>query len=459
MKRKTELRDIKFITNFSDNPQGSVLAEYGRTKVLCSACSENKVPFFLKNTGKGWLTSEYSMLPQAGAVRKTREISRGKADGRSQEIQRLIGRSLRQAVDMDELGERTLWIDCDVLEADGGTRTCSISGGFVALCLALKKLYDAGEIKTYPVKRFVASVSVGMLGEEVYLDLDYKHDSSAAVDMNVVMDNYGRYIEIQGTGEKESFSREELLEMLSLAQKGIEKIISIQKEILGEEITALIEKNSSKETNTLIPEIMIATSNKNKETQIKEFFSYYKTNIKTLRDYGLENTDIAETGSTFEENSLIKASEYSKLAGKITLSEDSGLEVEYLDGRPGIYSKRYGGENTNDDKNIDKLLKELKGTLSSQRKARFVCVMTLYFPDGQKEVVTGECYGQIGFEKKGKNGFGYDPIFIPDENNKNRLTFGQMKQEEKNEISHRGRALEKIGKIIEEKYKIEKKKL
>lgn len=227
-RHNAEIRPVRFRDDFIENPLASVLMETGRTKVLCTVSFENKVPPFLTGTGRGWLTAEYSMLPGSTHTRKVRDISRLKLDGRSGEIQRLIGRSLRSAMDFDLLGERSLIVDCDVLEADGGTRTACINGGFRALRLACRRLVEQGVLKQSPLKGFVGAVSVGVVGDEVMVDLDYGEDSRAQVDLNAVMNAQGEFIELQGTGEGRGFSRQELDTMLSYAQKAIHEIFNLQ---------------------------------------------------------------------------------------------------------------------------------------------------------------------------------------------------------------------------------------
>lgn len=229
-----EMRPVQMTAGFVKYPQGSVLIEAGDTRVLCSAMVEEKVPPFLKGTGSGWVTAEYSLLPSSTETRSAREAARGKISGRTSEIQRLIGRSLRAVVDMQLLGERTIWIDCDVIQADGGTRTASITGSFVALYLALKKLQAEGLIETIPIKDYVAAISVGIVDGQPVLDLEYAEDSIADVDMNVVMTGQGAFVEIQGTAEGQTFSRQELDTLLALAEKGIQQLIMQQKQVLGE---------------------------------------------------------------------------------------------------------------------------------------------------------------------------------------------------------------------------------
>ena len=229
MKRPDELRRIEIVRDFTKYAAGSVLVKWGDTWVLCTASVSDKVPPFLKDTGKGWVTAEYAMLPSCTPDRKERDIKKLRQDARSTEIQRLIGRSLRAAVDMDLLGERQITIDCDVLQADGGTRCASITGGMVALNDAVRKLLRDGVIAKNPIKRQIAAVSVGVCGGKPTLDLDYAHDSTAEVDLNVVMTDDGRFVELQGTAEHEPFTEEALDTLRALAKKGLKKIFALQK--------------------------------------------------------------------------------------------------------------------------------------------------------------------------------------------------------------------------------------
>ncbi|MDD5594740.1 MAG: ribonuclease PH [Candidatus Omnitrophica bacterium] len=223
-----KLRRVNIIPNYIKYAEGSCLIELGETKVICTASVEETVPPFLKNSGTGWVTAEYGMLPRSCQTR----IQRGKDSGRTYEIQRLVGRSLRAVTEMKSIGERTVWIDCDVIQGDGGTRTASITGSFVALCLGLEKIKKNGLINKIPVKDFVAATSVGMLNQELILDLNYAEDSQAQVDMNIVMTGKGEFIEIQGTAERSTFTKEEMNSLLDLAKKGIEELIVQQKNIL-----------------------------------------------------------------------------------------------------------------------------------------------------------------------------------------------------------------------------------
>ncbi len=228
-RKPTQLRPIKIIRDFNIYAEGSVLIEMGNTKVIITASVDERVPPFLKGSGQGWITAEYSMLPRATESRSIREVVRGSPSGRTQEIQRLIGRSLRGVVDLKKLGERTLWVDCDVIQADGGTRVASITGAFIAVADAMIKLSENGTLKQNPLKDYVAAISVGVVGKDVVLDLNFKEDSSARVDMNLVMTGKGEYVEVQATGEEYSFSQEQFDKMIEYGKIGIEKLIKVQK--------------------------------------------------------------------------------------------------------------------------------------------------------------------------------------------------------------------------------------
>lgn len=232
-RKPEQLRTVRVTTDFTRYAEGSILIECGETRVVCTASVEERVPQFLRGTGKGWVTAEYGMLPRSTSTRMTRESSRGKLSGRTQEIQRLIGRALRSVVDLERLGERTVWIDCDVIQADGGTRTASITGAFIALAIALENLRQDGKIEENLVLDEVAAVSVGICDGTVFLDLDYSEDSSAEVDMNIVMTGSGDFVEVQGTAEGAPFSNAQLQMLLGLANNGIRELIQVQQEVLG----------------------------------------------------------------------------------------------------------------------------------------------------------------------------------------------------------------------------------
>ena len=420
-----EERKIKITKDVNIYAEGSVLIEVGNTKVICTASVSEKVPPFLRGTGKGWVTAEYSMLPRATNERNQREASKGKLTGRTVEIQRLIGRALRSAIDLEKLGERLITIDCDVIQADGGTRTTSITGGYVALALAIKKLLKEEIIEENPLIANVAAISVGKIDSELVVDLKYSEDSAAEVDMNVIMNKKGEFIEVQGTGEESTFTRTELNGLLDLAEASIKRIINLQDKV--------IEQENLK--------IFLATGNKHKIEEISDIFSDIENvEILSIKD-GVEIPEVIEDGTTFEENSKKKAVEIAKFLNMITIADDSGLCVDALNGEPGVYSARYSG--TGDDlKNNEKLIENLKGV--ENRKAKFVSVITLAKPNGETFSFEGEILGEIVDNPRGNTGFGYDPHFYVEEYQK---TLAQL-PELKNKISHRAKALEKLKKEL-----------
>ena len=420
-----EERKIKITKDVNIYAEGSVLIEVGNTKVICTASVSEKVPPFLRGTGKGWVTAEYSMLPRATNERNQREASKGKLTGRTVEIQRLIGRALRSAIDLEKLGERLITIDCDVIQADGGTRTTSITGGYVALALAIKKLLKDEILEENPLIANVAAISVGKIDSELIVDLKYSEDSAAEVDMNVIMNKKGEFIEVQGTGEESTFTRTELNGLLDLAEASIKRIIDLQDKV--------IEQENLK--------IFLATGNKHKIEEISDIFSDIENvEILSIKD-GVEIPEVIEDGTTFEENSKKKAVEIAKFLNMITIADDSGLCVDALNGEPGVYSARYSG--TGDDlKNNEKLIENLKGV--ENRKAKFVSVITLAKPNGETFSFEGEILGEIIDNPRGNTGFGYDPHFYVEEYQK---TLAQL-PELKNKISHRAKALEKLKKKL-----------
>jgi len=228
-----QLRRVNIVPDYIHTAEGSVLIELGNTRVICTASLDENVPQFLRNTGKGWITAEYAMLPRSTLTRTPREVTKGRAGGRTHEIQRLVGRSLRAVTDLARLGERTVWIDCDVIQADGGTRTASITGAFVALGLALEKLVQAGTLTSVPLRDYVAAVSVGIVDGEILLDLSYEEDSRADVDMNFVMTSGRKLVEVQATAERQPFEEEQLKRMITLAGQGVQALVARQQAALG----------------------------------------------------------------------------------------------------------------------------------------------------------------------------------------------------------------------------------
>ncbi|MGM0239558.1 MULTISPECIES: ribonuclease PH [Enterococcus] len=432
-RKQDQLRNIKIETNVFKHPEGSVVISFGDTKVICSATVEDSVPPFLRGSETGWVTAEYSMLPRATNTRNRRESAKGKLSGRTMEIQRLIGRALRAVIDLEKLGERSIIIDCDVIQADGGTRTASITGGFVALRLAINKLLTTGELKEDPIMEHLAAISVGILPDgSVVSDLDYVEDSSAAVDMNIVMTEKGQFVEIQGTGEEATFNGEELNAMLFHGKNAIEELIILQKEALYSEFILNEDKT-----------IVIATGNPGKVKEFEALFAKEGYQIKTLKDYP-DLPDVAETGHTFEENARLKAETIAQILQQPVLADDSGLIVDALNGMPGVYSARFAGEEKNDAANNAKLLHELTEIPDDQRTARFHCTLVFAAPKKESLVVSADWKGLIGRIPRGDNGFGYDPLFIVPELNK---TAAELSQEEKNKLSHRAQAVTKLEKV------------
>lgn len=428
-----DLRKIDIQTNVFKHPEGSVVISFGDTQVICSATIEESVPPFLRGSETGWVTAEYSMLPRATNTRNRRESSKGKLSGRTMEIQRLIGRSLRAVVDLEKLGERSIIVDCDVIQADGGTRTASITGAFVALQLAINKLMQTGELSENPIKEHLAAISVGILEDDSYaVDLDYIEDSACQVDMNLVMTESGRFVEIQGTGEEATFDGDQLNHLLHYGKEAIESLIAYQKE-------ALYVQNTAKDA-VADKTIMIATGNMGKAKEFEKMFAKAGYQIKTLKDFP-ELPEVQETGQTFEENARLKAETIANILQCPVLADDSGLTVDALGGMPGIYSARFAGEQKSDASNNAKLLHELTDVADENRTAQFHCTLVFAAPQKESLVVEGIWSGRIARIPRGENGFGYDPLFIVDGLEK---TSAELTPEEKNEISHRGQAMKKL---------------
>ena len=429
-----EARPVSIQTNFVRTAAGSCLIATGNTRVICTASVEEGVPPFLRGKGQGWVTAEYAMLPASTGRRKQRDGI--KKDGRSVEIQRLIGRSLRQAIDLTKLGERTITLDCDVLEADGGTRTASITGAMVALTLAVDKLISEGKLLQSPIIHQVAAVSVGVVDNTPCCDLCYVEDSSAQVDMNLVMNEQGEFIELQGTGEGRAFTADELQSLLTYGKMGIEQLMAAQKEALGEAARHICPK----------PLLVAATGNAHKLKELQHIFGEYY-NVVSMYAAGF-NANIEENATTFAGNAAIKAEAVCEATGYPTIADDSGLTVEALDDEPGVYSARYAmmnGEGGGDKDNNNLLLRRMKG--KTRRQCAFQCAIALAIPGQPTRIAEGSCPGVLLEEERGTGGFGYDPLFLYEPLNK---TFAEVNEEEKNAISHRARACEKMIAIMKE---------
>ena len=350
------------------------------------------------------------------------------------EISRLIGRSLRQAVDLTALGERTITLDCDVLQADGGTRTAAITGAMVALVCAVSKLLDEGKLLRSPITHQIAAISVGVVDDTPCVDLCYEEDSRAQVDMNIVMNEKGEFVELQGTGEGRSFTQAELNALLDMGAKGIRALMEKQKDSLAESKRHLSAK----------PTLVVASSNQHKIRELQHIFGDYYT-VVSMVAAGF-NAPIEETATTFAGNAAIKAETVSAATGLPTLADDSGLSVEVLDGDPGVYSARYAmmaGEGSGDAANNALLLRRMKG--KTDRSCAFICALALKIPGRETLIAEGSCPGVLLEEERGTGGFGYDPLFLYEPLNK---TFAEVTEEEKNQISHRARACEKMLEIM-----------
>ncbi|MDD6142388.1 MAG: ribonuclease PH [bacterium] len=416
--------------NFMETADGSCLISTGKTRVICTASVEEGVPPFLRNTGRGWVTAEYAMLPASTGRRKQRDGI--KKDGRSVEIQRLIGRSLRQAVDMEKLGERTITLDCDVLQADGGTRTASITGAYVALVLAVNKLMQNGLIEENPIIGQVAAISAGIVDDQPMLDLCYIEDSNAQTDMNLVMNQKGEFIELQGTGEGRAFTNLELNAILDMGRAGVRSLMRVQRDALKGQGDWLLPAKR----------IVVATGNAHKLKELSDIFGGL-VELVPMKAAGFTG-DIVEDGDTFEQNAAIKAEAVAKFTGLPALADDSGLSVDALGGAPGVYSARYAGDHGDDQANNDLLLKNMADI--TDRTCRFVCAMALALPGEETKVVRGECVGELLYERAGVGGFGYDPLFKYHTGK----TFGEMTEKEKNAVSHRAVASEKMREVLGE---------
>lgn len=422
------LRRIRITPGFVGTAAGSCLMETGGTRVIVTASVEPGVPLFLKGKGQGWLTAEYAMLPASTGRRKQRDGV--KRDGRGVEISRLIGRSLRQAVDLKRLGEYTMTVDCDVLEADGGTRTAAITGGFVALALAVCWMIDRKMLKESPIHHQVAAVSCGVVRDQPLLDLCYEEDSQAEADMNFVLNERGDIIEIQGTGEGRAFPVSDLNRMLEMARNGISQLMDLQRQALGDKAWVVMQPQT----------LVLASGNDHKIRELRELLGH-RYRIITMQDAGFEG-DIEESGKTFEENAVIKAETVRDATGFLTLADDSGLEVDALGGAPGVHSARYAGQHGDDKANNDLLLRNLAG--EKNRGARFVSVLALASPFGPTRSFEGTCPGVILEAPRGEGGFGYDPLFLYETGE----TFAQMSAEDKNRVSHRARALARLKEAL-----------
>ena len=447
----TDLRPVKLTRGWLDHAEGSVLVEFGRTRVLCAASVTEDVPRWRRGSGLGWVTAEYAMLPRATNTRGDRESVKGRLGGRTQEISRLVGRSLRACVDYKALGENTIVIDCDVLQADGGTRTAAITGGYVALADAVAWLKNRKRTKGDPLVTSVSAVSVGIVDGEARLDLCYEEDVAAETDMNVVCTASGEFVEIQGTAEREPFSRDLLGQLLDLAVVGCGELTRLQHDALALPPDGPGPPPARPDVIRMDAKtVVLASRNAAKVRELARILGTEDA-AAPIRLAGLDEfpgaPDVPETGATFEENALLKARAIAEYTGLPAVADDSGLCVDALNGMPGVLSARWAGKHGDDRANLELVLAQVSDVPGTRLGARFVCAAALVAPtSGTREwVVTGQVEGRLVREPRGTNGFGYDPIFVPAGLDK---TTAELAPEEKDAISHRGRAFRALAPFI-----------
>ena len=428
-----DLRPIRFELGVQKWAEGSCLVRFGDTQVLCAATIADRVPPHLRGKGTGWVTAEYSMLPRATAERSDRESAKGRIGGRTHEIQRLIGRSLRGVVDLTRLGERTITVDCDVLQADGGTRTASITGGYVALGMALI---------TYGMERLlvskVAAVSVGIVDG-----------------VDVPRPRLQRGLPRRGRHERRRDRRQHLRRTAghgrgpAVRSRGDDVDARSRRRGPGDAVRRA-GRGARHGPTVTPPRLLVATRSEHKLRELRELLRLRDGELLTLDEAGVAGEPV-EDGETFEANAAIKARFGLEATGLPTLADDSGIEVEALGGGPGVRTRRYAGEQATDDDNNTKLLGALAERPTNERRARYVCVLALAMPNEPLVFARGVCAGRIATSPRGSGGFGYDPIFEPEGEPPGGRTFGQWTAVEKNRISHRARAAREMAPHLAER--------
>ena len=431
---------MSFERDYTVMAPGSVLVAFGQTKVLCTASVEERVPPWMRGTGRGWVTAEYSMLPGSTPERASREAAKGKQSGRTQEIQRLIARSLRAVTDLVVLGEVQITVDCDALQADGGTRTASICGAYVALHDACSRLVQAGTIGTHPLTDSVAAVSVGIVDGVPMLDLPYEEDSRAEVDMNVVMTGAGRFVEVQGTAEGLAFSRSELDDAARPGRDGHRGADGPAGGRAGRAAGPAV-------SGAAPLRLVLASANPDKVAEIVAVLSAADVEL-VPRPPGAP--EVVEDADTLVGNARLKARALVAATGLAAVADDTGLEVDALGGAPGVYAARYAGEDATYADNVAKLLRALAALPDGggERRARFTTVALAAFPDGSEVWAEGVLEGAITMAPRGERGFGYDPVFEPAGGDGR--TLAEMAPSEKDAVSHRGRAFRALAALLAE---------
>ncbi|MGX0999082.1 ribonuclease PH/non-canonical purine NTP pyrophosphatase (RdgB/HAM1 family) [Bradyrhizobium diazoefficiens] len=439
-----ELRPVTLERGVVKYAEGSCLVKFGDTHVLVTATLEDRLPPWLKGQGRGWVTAEYGMLPRATSERTRREASAGKQSGRTVEIQRLIGRSLRTIINLEALGERQITVDCDVLQADGGTRTASITGAWVALADCVNWMKARNMVKANVLRDNVAAISCGIYNGTPVLDLDYAEDSEAQTDANFVMTGDGRIIEVQGTAERETVHTRRAPGADGAGPEGYRAPRG-----LAETGRRVVNRPMHRR---ITGKLVIATHNPGKLAEMKELLAPYGIEAVSAGELGLSEPD--ETGNDFRSNAAIKAIAAAHASKLPSFADDSGIVVDALDGAPGIYSARWAGPTkdfTAAMTRIERLLQERGATAPDKRKAHFVSALCVAWPDDHLEEVEARVDGTLVWPPRGTAGFGYDPMFRPDGHTR---TFGEMTSIEKHglpplglALSHRARAFVKLAEI------------
>ncbi len=428
-----QLRPVEFVRDYTTFAAGSWLVRMGNTVVLCTASVAEDVPRWMRGTGRGWVTAEYSMLPGSSPERVGREAARGRQSGRTQEIQRLIGRSLRAVTDLAALGEVQIALDCDVLQADGGTRTASICGAYLALHDACSRLVVAGRMATHPLRAGCAAVSVGVVDGTALLDLAYSEDSRAETDMNVVMTSHGQLHRGPGHGGGGAVQPPGAGRAAGAGLVGHRDPFGRAEPGAGHRAAGAVSE----------PEFVLATANADKAREIAEILGPRVILLPRPADVA----DVAETGATLLDNARIKATALVEATGRPAIADDTGLEVAALGDAPGVHTARFAGAAATAADNITKLLAVLEGEKgTAARRARFRTSAVARWPDGRETVAEGEVTGWIAEVPAGEGGFGYDPIFVPAEGDGR--TFAELVAEDparKHRLSHRGRAFRRLA--------------
>ena len=425
------MRPVSLEPGVAKYAEGSCLAKFGDTHVLCTASVEERVPPFLRNSGKGWVTAEYGMLPRSTHTRTDREAARGRQSGRTQEIQRLIGRSLRAVTDLAKLGERQIRIDCDVLQADGGTRTAAVTGSYVALHQAVQRLVSAGQLAALPLADSVAAVSCGVVAGHAVLDLDYAEDFAGDDRRQFRADRHRRHRRDPGDRRGRPVRRGAICRDAAARARRHRRADPASARRARPEPCVMARRFDR-------DRLVIASHNEGKVEEIAALLARFAIGAVSAGALGLPEPE--ETGDSFEANAVLKATAAASASGLPALADDSGLVVPALGGAPGIYSARWAGPAKDFRLAMARVHRELG---DRDRSAFFVAVLALAWPDGGIEWFRGEVVGHLVWPPRGERGFGYDPMFVP--GGGGAQTFGEMDPAEKHQISHRARAFAKLA--------------